>query len=131
MKATAERQRPQRPALRYFGGKWRIAAWTTSHFLEHDVYTESYGGAASILLRKERAHAEVYNDLDGEIVNLFRVLRGRGDELRQALELTPFARAEFDASFEPSDDELEQARRTVVRSYMGFGSTFTRLTVSG
>lgn len=74
------------------------------------------------MLRKPRSYAEVYNDLDGEVVNLFRVARDRGDELRRALELTPFSRVEFFGSYEPSDDPLEQARRTVARTFMGFGS---------
>lgn len=113
---------PKRPALRYHGGKWRLAPWIISHFPEHRVYTEVYGGGASVLLRKRRSYAEVYNDLDGEIVNFFRILRDRGDELRRLIELTPFAREEFVGAYEPSDDPLEQARRTVIKSFMGFGS---------
>jgi site-specific DNA-adenine methylase len=60
--------------------------------------------------------------LDGEVVNVFRMLRDRGTELHRALELTPFARDEFRLSYEPTDDPLEQARRTIARSFMGFGS---------
>lgn len=117
---------PTRPALRYHGGKWKLAPWIISHFPPHRGYVEPYGGAASVLLQKPRAYSEIYNDLDGEIVNLFYVIRDRGDELIRAVELTPFARAEFDESFLPSDDPLEQARRTMVRSFMGFGGNLTR-----
>ena len=84
-----------------------------------------------MLMRKPRSYAEVYNDLDGEIVNVFRVVRYRGDELRRALELTPFAREEFLLSYEPSDDPVEQARRTIARSFMGFGSAAACGEVSG
>lgn len=105
--------------MRYHGGKWKLAPWIISHFPAHRVYVEAFGGAGSVLLRKPRCHAEVYNDLDGEIVNLFRVVRDRGSELRRALELTPFARAEFDSAWEKASDPLEQARRTVVRAAMG------------
>lgn len=114
---------PTRPVLRYHGGKWILAPWIISHFPRHRVYTEAFGGAASVLMRKPRSYGEVYNDLDGEIVNLFRVLRSdRAGELVEALRLTPFARPEFEESYTPAADPLEQARRTVVRSYMGFGS---------
>jgi DNA adenine methylase len=75
-----------------------------------------------VLLRKQRCYAEVYNDLDAEIVNLFRVVRDRGDELTKALYLTPFARDEFRETYRPSKDPVEQARRTIARSRMGFGS---------
>ncbi len=79
-------------------------------------------GGGSVLMRKPRSYAEVYNDLDGEIVNVFRVVRDRGEELHRVLELTPFARDEFVLSYDPTDDAVEQARRTIARSFMGFGS---------
>lgn len=114
--------KPQRPIIRYHGGKWRLAPWIISYFPDHKVYCEPFSGAASVLLRKERSYAEVLNDLDGEIVNLFRVARDHGSELLRALELTPFSRDEFSESYEPTACGVEQARRTVVRAYMGFGS---------
>jgi DNA adenine methylase len=114
--------KPTRPVLRYHGGKWKLAADILTHFPPHRVYVEPFGGGASILLRKPRSYAEVYNEKDGELVNLFRVVRDRGDELKRALELTPFARNEYRLSFEVSKDPVEQARRSLVRSFMGFGS---------
>lgn len=121
-----------RPLIRYHGGKWKLADKIIPFFPNHRVYVEPYGGGASILLKKPRTYAEVYNDLDGEIVNLFRIVRDRGDELRALLELTPFSRDEYRASFPETNDPLEQARRTVVRSHMGFGSNaLARAVVSG
>lgn len=114
---------PFRPALRYHGGKWRLAPWIISHFPPHRIYVEPFGGAASVLLRKPRAYAEIYNDLAAEVVNLFRVLRsGRASDLIEAVRLTPYARVEFEESYLPTDDPLEFARRLLVRSFMGFGS---------
>lgn len=113
-----------RPVLRYHGGKWKLAPWLISHFPKHRVYVEPFGGGASVLLRKPRSYAEVYNDLDGETVNVFRVLREprAAAELDRLVRLTPFARDEFLASYEAHTDPIEQARRTILRSFMGFGS---------
>lgn len=111
-----------RPLVRYHGGKWMLAPWIISHFPQHRCYVEPFGGGGSVLLRKSRSYAEVYNDLDAEIVNLFRVARDHGDELKRKLELTPFSRLDFRESYALSDDPIEQARRTVARAFMGFGS---------
>lgn len=113
---------PKRPILRYHGGKWKLAEWIIKHFGQHRVYVEPFGGAGSVLLLKPRSYGEVYNDLDGEVVNLFKVVRDQGEALRRVLELTPFSRGEYRGSFKRSDKPVEQARRTVIRSMMGFGS---------
>lgn len=121
--ASQPAQEPCRPVLRWHGGKWLLAPWIIDHFPTHTVYVEPFGGAASVLLRKPRAYAEVYNDLDGDAVNLFRVLRSDAvGALIDALALTPFARQEFVGSYAPSEDPIERARRLIVRSFMGFGS---------
>lgn len=117
-----------RPVMRYHGGKHKLAPWIISQLPAHRVYVEPYGGAASVLMAKPRSYAEVYNDLDGDVVNVFRVLRdpSQATELRRLLELTPFAREEFDATYAESMDEtasqIERARRMVFRSFAGFGS---------
>lgn len=115
---------PKRPVLRYHGGKWKLAPWIIQHFPPHTIYVEPFGGAASVLLRKERSYAEVYNDLDGEVVNLFRVLRNpaQARELVRLVTLTPFAREEQAGSYILADDPIEQARRMLVRSFMGYGT---------
>jgi DNA adenine methylase len=90
---------------------------------KHRVYIEPFGGAMSVLMRKLPAYAEVYNDLDGDVVNLFRVLRSdKASKLVEHIKLTPFARDEFIGAYEPTDDVVERARRLVIRSFMGFGS---------
>lgn len=119
----------RRPATRYFGGKWKLAPWIISHFPVHRVYTEAFGGGGSVLLRKRRSYAEIYNDRWSVIVNVFRVLRDpiQSSELKRRLELTPFARDEFDACSDEvigvMADPIERARLTILRSYAGFGSS--------
>jgi DNA adenine methylase len=122
---------PKRPLVRYHGGKWKLAPWILRHLPAHRVYVEPFGGGGSVLLQKARSYAEVYNDLDGEIVNLFRVARDNGEALASAVELTPFARVEFAQAYEPSGDPLEQARRTLIRAFMGFGSAGASGQVTG
>jgi DNA adenine methylase len=115
---------PRRPALRWHGGKWLLAPWIIEHLPPHQVYVEPFGGAASVLMRKSPCYAEVYNDLDGDVVNLFRVLQNAQATTRlvDLLRLTPFARDEFELAYLPARNRVERARRLVIRSFMGFGS---------
>ncbi len=112
------------PAIRYHGGKFRLAPWIIEQMPEHVCYVEPFGGAAGVLLLKPRSYSEVYNDLDGEVVNLFRVLRNPelNQRLQDACRLTPYSRDEFCHAQQPATDSVERARRMVVRACMGFGS---------
>ena len=114
----------RRPVLRYHGGKWLLADWILSHFPSHRCYVEPFGGACSVLLQKSRSYAEIYNDLDSEVVNVFRVLRDplESVELERLIRLTPFSREDFREAYRTADGRIEQARRTILRSFMGFGS---------
>jgi DNA adenine methylase len=117
--------KPTRPLLRYHGGKWKLAPWIIGRFPPHRTYCEPFGGAGSVLMRKPVSFAEVYNDVDDRLVNVFRVLRdlAKSEQLRRLLSLTPFARAEFEGAYlEDTDDDVERARRTIIMSFMGFGS---------
>lgn len=115
----------QRPPLRYHGGKFREAKWVASFFPEHEAYVEVFGGAAGVLLRKERSKVEIYNDREGQVVNLFEVLRDAQmcGELCRLVALTPFSRREFLRSYDLAEDRLEMARRFVVRCAMGHGTS--------
>lgn len=121
---NAPAQNPTRPVLRWHGGKWKLAPRIMEFFPPHRVYVEPFGGAFSICLRKARAYAEVYNDLDDHVVTLFRVLQNPAQAARldELLRLTPFARREFEIAWDASDCPIEQSRRLVIRAFMGFGS---------
>lgn len=113
------------PIAKYPGSKWLLAPWIISHFPAHRIYVEPYCGSAAVLLRKERSTLEILNDLSGAIVNLFRVIRERADELAAVVEMTPWSEAEYhlvEKSY-TDGDELEQARRFLIRSWQAHGGT--------
>lgn len=114
-----------RPILKYHGGKWRIAKWIISNMPNHSAYVEPFCGAANVLLRKPRVKTEVLNDLNGRLVNLFRVLRDEllAAELKYRIFFTPCAAAEYLLAREKSDDPLEDARRMLILGHQGFGSS--------
>jgi DNA adenine methylase len=126
--------KPTRPLLRYHGGKWKLAPWVIDHFPPHRTYVEPYGGGGSVLMRKARVDGEIYNDLDGEVVNVFRVLQdpGTAETLRRLIALTPFSREEFRRTYTEPRDAIEAAAFVISRSFMGFGSAAsTRMHVTG
>ena len=109
--------------LKYPGGKWRIAEWVISHFPAHKVYLEPFFGGGGVFFNKQPSYIETINDLNGDVVNLFRVCRERTAELAAAIELTPWAGEEFRACNDiQCGDELERARRTLVRYHQSFGT---------
>lgn len=123
-----------RPVMRYHGGKFRNAEKIMRYFPKHKAYVEPFGGAASILMQKARVALEVYNDLDDEIVNVFKVLRSpvASVRLQEELILTPFAFSEYLKAYSPCTDPVERARRTLTRAAMGVGSNAaTREAVNG
>lgn len=109
--------------LKYPGGKWRIADWIISYFPEHKVYCEPFFGSGAVFFNKQPCYIETINDMNGDIVNLFRVCRDYPEELAKAINLTPFARDEFISCNTPSDNPIEQARRTIVRYHQSFGTS--------
>lgn len=86
------------------------------------VYLEPFLGSGAVFFNKLPGEVETINDLDGDAVNLFRVLRERPEELKHALELTPYSREEYDRSFEPCDEPVEKARRYMVRTTQAIGA---------
>lgn len=109
--------------LKYPGGKQRIAEWIISHFPEHKVYCEPFFGSGAVFFNKSPTYIETINDIDGNIVNLFKVCRDNPEELARLIEFTPFAREKFEDCYEKSDDPIEQARRTLVRYHQSFGTS--------
>ncbi|EKQ69594.1 site-specific DNA methylase [Leptolyngbyaceae cyanobacterium JSC-12] len=106
-------------AFGWYGGKFNHLNWLLPLLPKATHYCEPFAGSAAVLLNREPSPVETYNDIDGEVVNFFRVLRDQPEDLIRAIGLTPFSREELRIAVEePIDDlsELERARRFFVRA---------------
>lgn len=112
-----------KPILRYPGAKWSIAEWIISHFVPHDVYLEPFFGSGAVFFTKQPSRLETINDINGDVINLFKVLRDCPDDLSRKINLTPWARQEYLESVDKqgnivrSGDCVEDARRYLVRCW--------------
>ncbi|MFB7647172.1 DNA adenine methylase [Streptomyces sp. NPDC056084] len=120
------RGRQVKPPVPYFGSKQRVAPWIVGLPPAHRHYVEPYSGGLSVLLAKAPSRMETVNDLDGELMTFWRVLRDRPAELLRACSLTPHSRAEQLAAYEPAGDEVETARRVWIKLTQGRGGTLRR-----
>jgi DNA adenine methylase len=88
--------------IKYHGGKHYLAPRILALMPPHSHYVEPYAGGLAVLLAKDpRGVSEVVNDLDGRLINFWRVLQGEAtfEAFRRRLEATPFSEAEWrDAS---------------------------------
>lgn len=111
-----------RMILKYPGAKWRIAEWIISHMPEHHSYVEPYFGSGAVLFQKEPSKIETVNDLDGDVVNLFRVVRDSAEPLIRSITYTPYSRQEYEEAFtkQPAD-EIEKARLFLIKCWQGHG----------
>lgn len=116
------------PPFPYFGGKTLLADRITALFPTHRHYVEPFCGSLAVLLAKPASVMETVNDLDGDLVTFWRVLRDQPDALERACALTPHSRAEHTSSYDRSDDlpEVERARRVWVQLTQGRGGVGVR-----
>lgn len=116
--------------ISYYGAKGRLSDFIVSLLPPHRVYVEPFFGSGAVLFAKPRSTHEILNDVDGNLVNFFRVLRDRPADLERVCRLTPYAREEFAAAelVDPDLDELERARRWWVRINQGFATLATTAT---
>jgi DNA adenine methylase len=110
------------PCLRYPGSKWRMASWIAAHLPAHTTYVEPFFGSGAVFFRKPPSRVETINDIDGRVVNLFRVIRDHTEALCDLVSLTPWARDEYEASYAVAVDPVEDARRFLVRCWQAHGS---------
>ncbi|MGN8813042.1 DNA adenine methylase [Lactobacillus amylovorus] len=105
-----------RPPFPYVGSKTMIAAKITVLLPAHRHYVEVCGGSLAVLLAKTPSEAETVNDLDGDLVTFWRVLRDQPEALERACVLTPHSRVElYEAIGSDASSEVERARQVWVR----------------
>jgi DNA adenine methylase len=100
--------------LAYIGGKTRIAKKIIEFFPEHTTYVEPFAGGAQVFFAKQPSAVEVLNDLDGDIVNFFRICQRHNEELLQYLKFSLKSRrwfALFEAENPASLTDIERAGR--------------------
>lgn len=108
----------KRIAFGWYGGKFSHLDWLLPLLPKAHHYCEPYSGSGAVLLNRNASPVETYNDIDGDVVNFFRVLRDRHEELIRAISLTPFSREEFHAAINSSHgiSDLERARFFYIRA---------------
>lgn len=115
--ATLQRKRRKRIVFGWYGGKFNHLDWLLPLLPKAHHYCEPFAGSGAVLLNRNPDPVERYNDVDGEVVNFFRVLRDHGPELQRVISLTPFAREEFHFAITATlrgVSEIERARRFYV-----------------
>lgn len=103
--------------LHYPGSKWSLAEWILSHMPPHTTYLEPYFGSGAVLFNKAPSQLETINDIHGDVVNLFKVVRDNPQELARVVSLTPYSRQEYLESHNLTSHDVERARRFLVRCW--------------
>ncbi len=117
--------KPSKPAFGYYGSKQRISKSIIDLFPPHNAWVEVFCGSAAITLAKKPAQIEVINDLDSNIINIFKQLRTNHKKLIDAIRLTPYSREEFINAkiIDTSDSDLERARKFIIICMMTVNAT--------
>jgi DNA adenine methylase len=129
LSVSQENNKPVKPLLKYPGAKWQRSQWIIGQLPKFRTYVEPFFGSGAIFFSlPECPEYAVLNDMSKSVVNLFEVVRTRGPELCAMVELTPWSRDEYYASYELTGDPLEDARRFLVRCWQAFGTRLNQRT---
>ena len=113
--------------LPYYGGKHKLAPWISSLLPARNAYCEPFAGMLSVLLSRRPSTVEAANDLDGDIVNWWRMVRDRPDDLAEKVVFTPWSLEEFKLAKKlllgKKGTPLRRAWATHVMLEQGFGGT--------
>jgi DNA adenine methylase len=113
-----------KPILKYPGAKWKLANWIIEQMPKHHVYLEPYFGSGAVLFNKEPSKIETINDINDDIINFFKVCREHPNELATLINLTPWAKEEYNNSYiiNNTDSDIEKARKFMVRCWQAFST---------
>ena len=120
-----------RSVIPYFGGKSRLAKTIINKFPDHSCYVEVFAGGASVFFTKDPSKTEVLNDLDKDLVTLYRVLNHHPEELHKQFKFSLVARSEFDRKQKIDPETLTDIQRAANYLYLqrtAFGGFCTRQT---
>ncbi|PYD69454.1 DNA adenine methylase [Komagataeibacter swingsii] len=112
-------RRRRRIVFGWYGGKFSHLEWLLPLLPECHHYCEPFAGSGAVLINRAPASVETYNDIDGDVVNFFRVLRDRHEELVRAIALTPFSREEYHQAIHGDTSgisDVERARRFYIKA---------------
>ena len=111
--------------LKYPGAKWRIAGWIIENMPTHHSYIEPFFGSGAIFFNKSPSNIETINDLDGEVVNFFEVIRDMPQELAAKIHMTPYARAVYENVYKElcnyNQSKLDKALKFCIKINMSHG----------
>ncbi len=104
--------------LSYIGGKNRLAKQIIEIFPKHKTYVEAFAGGAQVFFHKEPSPVEVLNDLDGEIVNFFRVCQSHYEELVRYMRFVVVSRKWFELLRATGPEGLTDIQRAARHLYL-------------
>lgn len=100
--------------FRYAGGKFYARKLIAEHIIDTKVYCEPFAGGASIFFYKEKSEINILNDLDEDIILVYRMIRDRPEDMIELLgtfmEPSKEAHSYYKNEYKPKN-ELEQAVR--------------------
>lgn len=114
-----------KPIIPWMGGKRRLAKHILPVFKPHKAYLEPFCGGAALFFMKEPSTVEILNDINGDIVNLYRVVKNHKDEFLRQFDNCIVSRADFVAFKQTpvaSLTDIQRAARFFFLQKMAFGA---------
>ena len=120
-----------KPIVRWPGGKTRLLKHLLPLIRPHKTYVEAFAGGMALMLAKERSRAEVVNDINGDLVNLYRHAQFHLDALIEEVRWTLNSRQDMtDLVKQPGLTGLQSAARYLLRNRISFGGAGQNFAVS-